>query len=89
VKSTNCSWSGAGGPKSRFTRSGDLGWGDGSTTVVRGFFRPPRRNLAQPELARFVFPGQAGDAVESPGMWDGRDLASLVVPSARGADRDG
>ncbi|HXZ77239.1 MAG TPA: hypothetical protein VEH31_41100, partial [Streptosporangiaceae bacterium] len=37
VKSTNCSRSGAGGAKSRFTRSAGRCW-DGSATVVRGFF---------------------------------------------------
>ena len=47
VKSTTHSRSGAGVAKSRFTRSAGLGW-DGSETVVRGFFHPPRRTPRSP-----------------------------------------
>ena len=47
MKSTTHSRSGAGGAKPRFTRSAGLGW-DGSATVVRGFFHPPRRTPRSP-----------------------------------------
>ncbi len=49
VKSTTHSRSGASGAKPRFTRSAGLGW-DGSGTVVRSFFHPPRRTPRSPSL---------------------------------------
>jgi hypothetical protein len=42
VKSTTHSRSDASGAKSQFTRSAGLCW-DGSATVIRGLFHPPRR----------------------------------------------
>ena len=47
VKSTTHSRSGASGAKSRFTRSAGRSC-DGSGTVVRGFFHPPRRTPRSP-----------------------------------------
>jgi hypothetical protein len=49
VKSTTHSRPGASGAKSRFTRSPGL-CRDGSGTVVRGFFHPPRRTPRSPSL---------------------------------------
>jgi Insertion element 4 transposase N-terminal len=73
VKSTNCSRSGSGGAKSRFTRSAGLCW-DGSATVVRGFFHPPRRTPA----ASAANPASA----LHPGM------VSSSIPAANPAARD-
>ena len=49
VKSTTHSRSGTSGAKSRFTRSAGRSC-DGSGTVVRGFFHPPRRTPRSPSL---------------------------------------
>ena len=49
VKSTTHSRFGASGAKSRFTRSAGRSC-DGSGTVVRGFFHPPRRTPRSPSL---------------------------------------
>ena len=49
VKSTTHSRSGASGAKPRLTRSSGRSC-DGSGTVVRGFFHPPRRTPRSPSL---------------------------------------